>query len=335
MVAYSTEERLALLLSVLGDEASNAAFKEMHPTRAVFVKRLLQEFRDDPPSKQEVEVVLRDFRSYFSFALKSLKPEVDRAVVRGKVSGGSAAVSAKKSKGADPGEPLQFSPIEESGNFVADLNRLYPGQIVEALNGEHPRTIAVILDSLETTLCGAVLKELDDETRNQAVLIFSEGVTVSAAVADEILATTFRKANAVVERAQGDDRSKVLANLMRTLPRDIRAELITSLTEQNEEFVQSVRSKLYVFDDLLRLDDRDTQKFIAETQTEDLIVALQDCDPEISDKILNNLSKRARQAIEVEIEYKNDCSEQEIEAARESLVATLGSLDEAGEVKLS
>ena len=79
MSTLSTEERLALLLSVLGPDAVNAALKKMNPTRSNFIKNLLDEYKTVPPSEEEIEFIIRDFSRYFSFAMKTLGPEIHQA----------------------------------------------------------------------------------------------------------------------------------------------------------------------------------------------------------------------------------------------------------------
>lgn len=339
MLTHSSEERLAVLLSILGDDASKTALNGINPTRAVFVNKLLEEYKADPPSKEEVEFVLQDFQRFFDFALTSMKPKLEVAQNGLKGLKGAKGQKAKKRKtkaGNDDEETrVAFEPITESGDYISDINRLDAYQVSQALSDEHPNSVAIVLGFLEASIAASVLKYLDDDLRNKAIACFCDDDEKPERVVQKVLKSTFLKANAVLVRKESIERSDVLASLMRSLPRTMRSELIETLSEQNEEFVQSVKSKLYVFDDLLRLDDRDTQKLISETQSDNLIVALQDCEEDIVEKILSNLSKRARQAIEVEIEYQTGVSPEEIEAARTALIETLASLDESGVINLS
>lgn len=333
MLTHSSEERLAVLLSILGDDASKTALNGINPTRAVFVNKLLEEYKADPPSKEEVEFVLQDFQRFFDFALTSMKPKLE---VAQKGQKGQQAKKRKAKTGKDDEEArVAFDPIHESGDYISDINQLDAYQISQALSDEHPNSVAIVLGFLEASIAASVLKYLEDELRNKAIACFCEDDEKPERVIQKVLKSTFQKANAVLVRKESIERSDVLASLMRSLPRTMRSELIETLSEQNEEFIQSVKSKLYVFDDLLRLDDRDTQKLISETQSDNLIVALQDCEDDIVEKILSNLSKRARQAIEVEIEYQTGVSPEEIEAARTALIETLASLDESGVINLS
>jgi flagellar motor switch protein FliG len=334
MLTLTTDERLALLLSVLGEDASTAAFKSMNPTKATYVQRLLQELKLDPPSHDEIEYVVQDFNNYFAFALETLGPQI-REETEALANEDEPDIVAK-AQAAKKVKPKSFAPIEVSDNIVNDLNKLDAYQIATALEHDHPKTIALVLRQLETPLAAAVLENISqEETRSDTVVFLSQESTISEQIVKQVLRSSFDKANSIKSRENKVDQAKVLAELMRSLPKDMRKTLIERLTEENPELIEQVRSKLYVFDDLLRLDDRDVQKILGEVETDILIVALQKADPMLSKKLLGNLSKRARQTIEEEMEYKSGVAQEEIDEARQKLVDVIGKLDESGDITLN
>lgn len=334
MLTLTIEERLALLLNVLGEEASKAAFSSMHPTRATYVQRLLEDFKLDPPSHDEIEYVVQDFNNYFSFAMETLGPQIQQQAkelaARDMTQNSKSAAAPKKKP-----PPSFFEPIESSGDPADDLNRLDAYQIGKALENDHPKTIALVLRQLETPLAASVLENHSEDTRTEAVVYLSQESTVPDKIVHQVLISTFEKANSIHVRETVVDQSQVLAELMRSLPKEMRNQLIERLTNENPELVDEVRSKLYVFEDLLRLDDRDVQKVLGEIETDILIVALQKADPAVSKKLLNNLSKRARQTIQEEMQYKSGVAAGEIDEARQKLVETVGRLDESGDITLT
>jgi len=334
MLTLTPEERLALLLSVLGDDASSAAFKSMNPTRAKYVKQLLDEYQAEPPSRDEIEYVVSDFNHYFSFAMETLEPHIRELAEADSDSSSQAAQSKQKLPQGSKPVVTYFESIESSGDPVDDLNRMDAYQIASALGQDHPKTIALVLRKLNTPLAAAVLEELSDASRSDSVVFMSQESTVPEKIVQQVLQSTFEKANSVTCRKQQVDQAQVLAELMRSLPKSMRNQLIERLQEEDEELVAILRSKLYVFEDLLRLDDRDVQKILGEVETDILIVALQKADSELVQRLLNNLSKRARQTIEEEMEYKSNVDQIEIDEARQKLVEALGRLDESGDVTL-
>ena len=337
MSSLSTEERLALLLSVLGPDAVNAALKKMNPTRSNFIKNLLDEYKTVPPSEEEIEFIIRDFSRYFSFAMKTLGPEIHQASTAMRIA------KRKKLKSQDTPvtqsipseEPVVFEKIDESGDYVRDLNQLDAFQISTALADDNAKTVALVVNLLETHLGAEIIKELDDHIRDQVIIYLSEESAVPDRIVQEVLKTTFQKANAVTVKKETTSRIDTLAQLMRSLPKEIRKGLIEKLNDRDEEMVLAIRAKLYVFDDILRLDDRDCQKLIGQTKSEILAVALQQADPDVAEKLFKNVSKRARQAIEDEMEYTVGAKGHEIEEARKQLVDAMARLDEAGDITLN
>lgn len=335
MLSLTSEERMALLLSVLGEEASGAAFKSMNPTRANYIKKLLDEYQAEPPSRDEIEYVVNDFNHYFSFAMETLEPHIRSSAK--KSNDGESAIDEDEAIAQQGTKPLvtNFDPIEPSDDPVEDLNKLDAYQIATALGNDHPKTIALVLRKLDTPLAAAVLSELTDSIRSDAVVFMSQPSTVPEKIVHQVLISTFEKANSVTDRKAHVDQAAVLAELMRSLPKDMRNQLIDRLNEEDPDMVTEIRSKLYIFEDLLRLDDRDVQKILGEVETDILIVALQKAPSKLVRHLLDNLSKRARQTIEEEMEYKANVSVEEIDEARRGLVEALGRLDEAGDVKLN
>ena len=232
-------------------------------------------------------------------------------------------------------EPVVFEKIDESGDYVRDFNQLDAFQISTALADDNAKTVALVVNLLETHLGAEIIKELDDHIRDQVIIYLSEESAVPDRIVQEVLKTTFQKANAVTVKKETTSRIDTLAQLMRSLPKEIRKGLIEKLNDRDEEMVLAIRAKLYVFDDILRLDDRDCQKLIGQTKSEILAVALQQADPDVAEKLFKNVSKRARQAIEDEMEYTVGAKGHEIEEARKQLVDAMARLDEAGDITLN
>ena len=327
MSAFTTEERLALLFNVLGDEVASPALQAMNPTRANYVRQLLNDFKIDPPSSEEVEYVIGDFNQFFQFAMKTLGPSLAQQKESSKDNKAQAASKAKT-------KITYFEKITPGNDPVADLKRLDPFQVASAIGDDHPKTIAMVLRHMETELAAKVLEFLDTPTRMETIVFLSQESTVPSAIVNQVLKTTVLKAISIEFREEAVDQSKVLAELLRSLSKDMRTELMAKLDQESPDLAGKVKDNLYLFEDVLRISDRDVQKLLAEIESDSLIVALQRTDQEIIDKLLNNLSKRARESIVEEMEYKKDVSEKEIEEARSDLVFALARLDERGDIKL-
>lgn len=333
MSIITTEERIALLLNVLGDDVAEVAFQSMNPTRANFVRTLLEDFKRNPPSEDEIEFVLSDFSQYFDFAIKAIQPEKGKGNRNGVGGAGDPSASENLNGGTQP-TVVYFPEVELTDDPVHDLNELDPYQVATAIADDHPKTIALVAKSLTTGRAAKVLEFLSEEKRAEAIVYLSQNVAVAPAVLKPMLQTVVRKAASIRSRTEEVDQTQVLAELMRSFPKQLRAGLMEKLAEVNEEVCQQVKSKLYVFEDVMRLDDRDIQKILGEVETDNLIVGLQKADQTIVDKLLSNLSKRARETILEEMQYKTNATQEEIDQARASLIEVLARLDESGDITL-
>ena len=229
---------------------------------------------------------------------------------------------------------IQFPPLERTGDPVFDLNRLDPWQIASAIADDHPKTVALVAKALSTERAAQVLEQLPADTRAAAVIELSKNVSVAPPVLQSMLTSIVDKAASIRCRKEEVDQAQVLAELMRSFPKQLRTELMEKLEETDQDLCQSVKSNLYLFEDVLRLDDRDVQKILGEVETDNLIVGLQRADQAIVDKLLTNLSKRARETILEEMQYKTNASDEEIELARKSVIEVLARLDESGDITL-
>ncbi len=323
MQVLSSNERLAFLLAAMGGEVATATFDLMEPRRAAELKQLYRELQYEPPSREELEYVVDDFLKFFHMAVNSL---------------GAASSSELRPDTPSEASPRKgeqrFTQITPSDDPVADLNRLDPYQISQAIGSDHPKTIALVLREIETSHAAKVLEILPAETRAATIVQLSCESTVPTAIARQVLKSTVNKACTITFRPETVDQSQALANLMRALNKQLRVELMDTLAAADADMAELVKSKLYIFSDIVRLTDRDVQKLLAQIETETLVVALQRCDQEIGDKLLSNLSKRARESIVEEMEFKQNVSDEEIELARRTIVETLAKLDESGEIKL-
>ena len=325
MSAFTADERIALLLSILGSDIAQPALDAMTPVRGKHIQRMIEDYQKNPPTDEEADYVIGDFVNYFEFAVHAWEanlPEQD---------------DAAEAELAEPGneEKVTYFPkIDTSDDPVEDLNRLHPFQIQEAIRSDHPKTIAIVLEKLTPEKSGQIIAELNSDVRTQVVTFLSEPSTVPAPIVQNVLRTTVAAAVKVESRENAVDQAKVMAEMLRNVKKELRGEMVEKLAASNEVFAESVKKLLYVFDDFAGLSDRDVQKLLGEVQTDFLVVGLQRADPEIVDKLLGNLSSRARDSVIEEMEYKTEVTDEEVETARAELVAVLARLDEAGEISL-
>ncbi len=125
-----------------------------------------------------------------------------------------------------------------------------------------------------------------------------------------------------------------MAGMLRCLEKTERTEVLTALDENEPETARRIKELLYQFEDLLRIHDRSIQKLLSEVDAKTLSVALKGATQEISEKVLNNLSKRAREALTEEMEFLGMVPIAQVREAQKALVDVIQRLDQAGELMM-
>ncbi len=146
MSAFTAEERIALLLAILGEEVAHSAIAGMNPTRANFVQRLIRDYQENPPSDEEAAFIINDFVSYFQFALSARAAVEEQEAADKQEKGGSGRSGARRK---DTEAVTYFPEVQATDDPVEDINKLDPFQVAEALSHDHPKTIALVLERLQ------------------------------------------------------------------------------------------------------------------------------------------------------------------------------------------
>jgi flagellar motor switch protein FliG len=327
MGSFNHADQLALLLNVLGREATETALSGLDADISSQVRDALEGFRLEPPSKEEIEYALDDFAKYFRFALHTVGIDSEKAKRKDAVDHPNESVANKE-------EDKRFPVPQLTGDTIADLAKLDPYQIAYSLRNDHSKTITLVLQHLPTPLAARTLELVPEPLQREVFLEYSKPTTVPRKIVDKVLATVLEKAMSVEFRQTDNDSSTKLADLARSLSNKVRGPMLEELSNCDDELAAAVKAKMYQFADLERLDDRAIQALLGQINTETLALALQNSSQTIMDRLLGNISKRARQTLEEEIEFKSSAKLPEVEAARQEIVALLAKLDESGEITL-
>lgn len=332
MTISDRTQQLALLLNLVGDDAAQTALSSLDKETATELTQCIKEFKNDPPSKSEISYVLNDFERFFSFALDQIQDELDDAV------------PGKGSSASEPEEIESFeAPIESvktfakptlTGDTKHDLNLLHPYQVAYALRNDSPSAIAIVLKNVTDAYAAKTLEFLPSDIRLQVFLALADPLNVQQKVQMQILEATLQSALKVETRVPEEDRTGQMVAMVRSLPKHLRGELLEKLKESFPELADEVKAQMYQFEDIIRLTDRDIQKILAQSDSDSLVLALVEANNELREKLLGNMSKRARQTIEDELEFKTNAKEDEIAMAKGQIVELLVKLDESGEISL-
>jgi flagellar motor switch protein FliG len=216
------------------------------------------------------------------------------------------------------------------------LRRTPPDQLVTFLRSESPQTTALVVANLHTTLASQVLSHLPEAEQAEIALRIARMGETSPEVVRQVETVMRQKLDSVVqEEVSAVGGIKSLAEILNNADRSTERNVLDSLTEADEELAAEVRRLLFVFEDIIKLDDRAIQAVLRDADQKDLALALRGVSDEVKERILANMSERGAQMLVEEMEFQPPQRKRVIEEAQGRIVAIVRKLEEAGAVVLS
>ncbi|MBR56495.1 MAG: flagellar motor switch protein FliG [Myxococcales bacterium] len=248
--------------------------------------------------------------------------------------GGYITRLAEKALGAEAAKAI----LEEDASALRDvLERAEPRMIAGLLSKEHPQTITVVVAHMATAKAASVVQALPDEVRGNVIQRLATIDTVTPEVTnllEEALISQIR-----FTESGGASRQlggiKLVADIMNNMEKSQEESLMTQLEESDEELADEIRALMFVFDDLINLEDRGVQALLKEVDRETLMLALKAADENIRQHIFKNLSARAVEMILDDMEAKGPVRVREVESAQAEIVRVALRLSQAGVIDLS
>jgi flagellar motor switch protein FliG len=312
------DQQAIVLLKLLGEEGIEPVLSRLPPGQADALRRRL---RESPAPSMSVQ---RDVMSAFEEQLTLVKkaaPPAPPPHLRLVASEGSSDVADETEQKAAESFTLSDKPL-------ADLGRLPTNRLCAALASEQPRTVAVLIGRLSPQRIADILKTLPDVQRDQVVVELTRESNVSLPVLERIARTVLLRAVALpASELERKGRIERMADVLRNLEKQRRLELLTALEERDPETSEKLTAILYRFEDLQNTDDTLIQRVLADIDTDTLSTSLFEAPLELKNKILGNLSKRARSAIEEELQFQKKIPRLRVEQARRDLLRIVAKVD--------
>ncbi|MEJ5228484.1 MAG: flagellar motor switch protein FliG [Pseudothermotoga sp.] len=213
------------------------------------------------------------------------------------------------------------------------LRQTDPLQLVNFLQSEHPQTVALILSYLEPQLAGRILSSLPEDLQVEVVKRIALLERSSPDVIREIEKNLERKLSGFVSQSFSQVGGvNTAAEIMNSIDRSSERKIMEKLGYDSPELAEEIRRRMFVFEDLVKLDDRSVQLILREVETKDLALALKGASEEVKEKIFKNISKRAAQLLQDELEYMGPVRIKDVEEAQQKIINVVRRLEEAGEI---
>ena len=216
------------------------------------------------------------------------------------------------------------------------LRRTPPEQIVTFLSDEAPQTKALVVASLNTTLGAKVLSEMTPGDQAEvAMRIARMGDTNPGVVEDIERGLRQKLANVMTQEFSSPGGVDALAELLNRAGRSTERVVLQAVQEASPEVADEIRQKLFTFDDIVVLSDRDVQLVLREVDQKDLSLALRGVAAEVADLIFRNMSSRGAEMLKDDLETAQPQKRAVVEEAQGRIVAAIRRLEEAGAITLS
>lgn len=211
------------------------------------------------------------------------------------------------------------------------LKNVDANQLLAFIQKEHPQTIAFVLTQLSPPQGAQILADLPPELQADVMLRFAN----MERVAPETIASVEAVLESRIDFSQSASKLggvRSAAEILNMIGQSAERSILSKINEQAPELATAIKNLMFVFEDIINLDDRSIQRVLKEVDNKDLALALKHVSPDVKKRVLANLSQRASQMIQEEIDYMGPVRLKDVEVAQQKIVDTIRSLEEAGQV---
>ncbi|MBO5372478.1 MAG: flagellar motor switch protein FliG [Lachnospiraceae bacterium] len=224
---------------------------------------------------------------------------------------------------------LQVRPFE----FVRKTD---PSQVLNFIQDEHPQTIAMILSYLTSAQAAMIMSALAPETQADVAKRIATMDRTSPDVIKEVERVLERKLSSLINQdytiVGGVD---AIVGILNTVDRSTEKHIMESLEIEEPELADEIRKKMFVFEDIMLLDDRAIQRVLRDVDNNDLAIALKGANEEVQNTIFKNLSKRLSAMIREDMEFMGPVRMKDVEEAQQKIVGIIRKLEDSAEIVIS
>ena len=316
-------EKSAILLLSLGQDEAAEVLRNLGPKEVQKLGHAMAALKQVP--RERVESVIEEFAEHAS---KGAPVAVDNEAIK---------TMLTKALGDDRAASLINRIM--AGNDTAGIEGLKwmdANSVADLIRNEHPQIIATILVHLEFDHAGDILKNFTDRLRNDVLLRIAtlDGVQpIALRELNEALTRILANSAANVKKtAMGGIRHA--AEILNFVGQSNETAIIDNVREYDPDLAQKILDEMFVFENLLDVDDRGIQLLLREVQSDALIVALKGASPELREKVFKNMSQRAAEMLREDLESKGPVRLSEVENEQKEILKVARRLAEEGQIQL-
>ena len=314
-------QRAATVIIALGVERASKLYKHMEPAD---VEQLTLEvaklgFLDS----DQTEEILNEFYQLC---------RTNRAVTEGGLE--YARTVLEKAYGAQAAEELLGKVTKSLQNrSFSFMEKADEKSLFSALQNERPQTISLVLSYVEADRAAGVISQLDEKRQIQVVESMAKIDSVSPTAVKIIEAEMRKKFSSIVTstnvKVGGID---YVADVMNSLDRASEKNIFDGLATYDQELADEIRKRMFVFEDIINMDDRSVQRFVRDCDPRDMVLSLKAANEQVANKLFNNMSSRMVQNIKDDLEITTNVRMKDVEDAQQRIVGIIRDLEAKNEI---
>ena len=315
-------EKAAVFLLTVGEDFAAQVFQRLDPEDIKQVGR--QMARIDKVDKEDLTALVNEFKAdtgdtdIFLSGNEMLESALKRALSSDKAS-----------------EILEEIRSDWKLTLFQKARKLEPKVLVNFLRNEHPQTVALVLSVLEPTQAAQILMEFNEDIQVEVMMRMAELDKVSP----EILVDVDRVLQEELLSVEGMEGQRLggveaVAEILNNADRGLEASILEGIEEQRENLADEIRRLMFVFEDLLSVDDRGIQAILKEVSTDDLKLALKLASDDLKAKIFGCMSSRAVEMLKEDMEIMGPTRVKDVEGAQQAIIKIAKRLEQEGKIQL-
>ena len=319
----SNTSKAAAVLIALGSDSASEVIKHLHENEIEVLSAEIAKIQQ--LSSDENDAIINEF---YQMCI------AQKAITEGGLDYASAVLT--KAFGDKKASELIFRATNKMDSsafsFVKDLDNK---NLLMILKNEHPQTIAVILSH---TTPDKVSQMLAGFERDEQIDIIERISNLERANPDVIgiVEKIMKKETSLLNKSNlmENGGAAYIAEIMNRVDRESQKEILESLSETNPSLSDEIRKLMFVFNDIVNLNDMEIQAFVRVVDTKDLTISLKAASQEVQDRIFNNMSSRQRESIQSDMQYLRNLRKRDVEAAQQRVIDAIRGLEESGDIVL-
>jgi len=222
---------------------------------------------------------------------------------------------------------------ESNANLFQKVRKIEPKTLAPFLQNEHPQTLAIVIANLEAKQAAAILAEFPPPLQSDILFRITQLEKIPPGILEEI-DQTLEKEISHLTSSEGKkiEGVRTVADILNQMDASAENDILQGMEGQKQGLADEIRRLMFIFEDLLQVDDRSLMALLKEINSESLKVALKTASEELKEKIFKNMSERAAQLLKEDLEVMGPARLKDVEAAQQAIIQTAKKLESEGKV---